>query len=163
MSRILQSAASAALLAVVASTAVAQDNSVRVEYGVLRCTMTDRSNMIIVSKSEFACIFEPGDGRPNERFTGTIDQVGLDLSLKQSEELIWAVLAPSVGAETSAMEGFYGGAGASASVGKGVGANVLVGGFDRSFALQPLSVSGNQGTGVSAGVQGLTLRYQGQM
>ncbi|MBL4557888.1 MAG: DUF992 domain-containing protein [Rhodobacteraceae bacterium] len=33
--------------------------------------------------------------------------------------------------------------------------SVLVGGFDKSFALQPISVSGNSGAGVSAGVQGL--------
>ncbi|MBL4558199.1 MAG: DUF992 domain-containing protein [Rhodobacteraceae bacterium] len=72
--------------------------------------MTDRTNFVVVSKAEFACIFEHGDDRPSERFAGTIDQVGLDLSQMESQQLIWAVLAPSYDAEVSAMEGFYGGA-----------------------------------------------------
>jgi hypothetical protein len=153
----------AVLMTLAAAAAAAQDNEVRVEYGMLRCTMTDRTNFVVVSKAEFACIFEHGDDRPSERFAGTIDQVGLDLSRMESQQLIWAVLAPSYDAEVSAMEGFYGGAGAGFSVGQGAGVSVLVGGFDKSFALQPISVSGNSGAGVSAGVQGLRLRYQGQM
>jgi hypothetical protein len=43
-----------------------------------------------------------------------------------------------------ALEGKYAGATAGPTVGVGVGANVLVGGFDRSIALQPLSVEGNK-------------------
>ena len=39
----------------------------------------------------------------------------------------------------------------------GLGANVLVGGFDKSFALQPLSVSGDRGLNVAAGVGSITL------
>ena len=52
----------------------------------------------------------------------------------------------------------YGGASGSASLGVGVGANALVGGSHRSFALQPLSVSGNVGVNLALGVAGLTLR-----
>jgi hypothetical protein len=57
-----------------------------------------------------------------------------------------------------ALEGDYGGASAQATVGVGLGANVLVGGFDRSIALQPLSVEGNTGLAVAAGVGVITLR-----
>ena len=46
----------------------------------------------------------------------------------------------------------------SASLGLGAGANALVGGSHRSFALQPLSVSGQVGVNLALGVAGLTLR-----
>ena len=47
---------------------------------------------------------------------------------------------------------------AEATVGAGLGANVLVGGSDRTVALQPLSVQGQAGLNVAAGVAELTLR-----
>ena len=46
----------------------------------------------------------------------------------------------------------------SATVGLGLGANVLVGGSNKSVALQPLSVEGNVGLSVAAGLEGLELR-----
>ena len=42
----------------------------------------------------------------------------------------------------------------SATVGLGLGANVLVGGSNKSVALQPLSVEGNVGLSVAAGPGG---------
>jgi hypothetical protein len=36
---------------------------------------------------------------------------------------------------------------------------VLVGGFDKSFSLQPLSVSGNKGLNVAAGIGSITLKH----
>jgi len=46
---------------------------------------------------------------------------------------------------------------ASATVGVGVGANALVGGFNNSIALQPLSIEANRGLNVAAGVAEMTL------
>ena len=45
----------------------------------------------------------------------------------------------------------------SATVGVGLGAHALLGGFDRSIALQPLSIEGNGGLDVAAGIGELTL------
>jgi di/tricarboxylate transporter len=56
-----------------------------------------------------------------------------------------------------ALAGHYGGITAGAAVGVGLGANALVGGLDRSFALQPVSVEGTTGLEVAAGVGGMTL------
>ena len=56
------------------------------------------------------------------------------------------------------LSGNYGGAAASATVGVGVGANALVGGSNNTIALQPLSVQGQTGLSVAAGVAGLELR-----
>ena len=52
----------------------------------------------------------------------------------------------------------YVGADASVAVGAGEGANALVGGFDRSFTLQPLSVEVQSGVALAAGVASLSLR-----
>ena len=43
-------------------------------------------------------------------------------------------------------------------VGVGVGANALVGGSNNTIALQPVSVQGQTGLSVAAGVAGLDLR-----
>ncbi len=45
-----------------------------------------------------------------------------------------------------------------ATVGVGVGANVLIGGLDKSIALQPLSVEGNKGLNVAAGIGSISLK-----
>jgi hypothetical protein len=44
----------------------------------------------------------------------------------------------------------------------GLGANVLVGGFKKTIALQPLSVQGQEGLNVAAGIAGLRLSYSGR-
>ncbi|HTN97528.1 MAG TPA: DUF992 domain-containing protein, partial [Nordella sp.] len=47
---------------------------------------------------------------------------------------------------------------ADAAVGVGLGANVLVGGFEKSIALQPLSVSGEVGLNVAVGIGAIELK-----
>jgi Protein of unknown function (DUF992) len=56
------------------------------------------------------------------------------------------------------LSGNYGGAQGSASIGVGLGGNVLVGGSANSVALQPLSVQGQVGINLALGVEGLELR-----
>ena len=46
----------------------------------------------------------------------------------------------------------------SASIGVGAGGNVLVGGSNNTIALQPLSVQGQVGLNVAAGLESLELR-----
>ena len=57
-----------------------------------------------------------------------------------------------------ALAGDYVGASGEATVGVGVGANVLVGGNNRTVALQPVSVQGQTGLNLAVGVSGLTLQ-----
>jgi len=61
-----------------------------------------------------------------------------------------------------ALAGHYGGVTASVSLGVGAGANLLVGGFEKSIALQPVSVEGQNGLNVAAGVAEMSLRYRGE-
>jgi hypothetical protein len=57
-----------------------------------------------------------------------------------------------------ALAGNYAGASAEATVGAGLGANVLVGGSNRTVALQPISVQGQAGLNLAVGVAGLELQ-----
>ncbi|MDF2231813.1 DUF992 domain-containing protein [Albimonas sp. CAU 1670] len=141
--------------------ASAQDKEVRVEFGMLTCTLSDKTNLIIVSSTKFACVFEHADERPPEELTAEMGKLGADLTIKADETLKWAVLAPSIDAEVSAMEGDYIGVGADIAAGKGVGANALLGGFDKSFALQPISVSTSDGVGASLAIEMFSLTYVG--
>ena len=56
------------------------------------------------------------------------------------------------------LAGSYGGVGANASVGVGGGGNFLVGGPANSYALQPISVQGQTGLNVAAGIADIELQ-----
>jgi hypothetical protein len=94
-----------------------------------------------------------------EFYTGTITRFGADIGFLSSAVMIWAVLAPTTNLGQGALAGTYAGATASAAVGVGAGANVLIGGFNHSIALQPISIEGQNGLNVAAGVAALTLRF----
>ncbi len=68
--------------------------------------------------------------------------------------MVWAVYAPT-NRKFGALAGHYGGASAEATVGAGVGANVLVGGSNRTVTLQPVSVQGQAGLNLAVGVAGI--------
>jgi hypothetical protein len=67
--------------------------------------------------------------------------------------------APNAFAQAEATPAPNGGATASATVGLGLGGNVLVGGMDGSIALQPLSVEGTIGLDVAAGIAMIDLKF----
>ncbi|MEM6440324.1 MAG: DUF992 domain-containing protein [Pseudomonadota bacterium] len=147
----------AAALALLASPSLAQSGEARVEVGELRCELTDRTNLVLVSRTTFACAFNR-NAQPTEAYTAEVTAVGIDLEMKSSEVIRWLVLAPTNAKDDAGiLEGDYGGVSASASLGVGVGANALVGGFDKSIALNPLSVSGSEGIGAALGVEGMAL------
>jgi len=103
----------------------------------------------------------PGPGRP-EYYAGTINKIRVDIGYTQGGVLVWAVFAPTANPGSGALNGNYVGATGSATVGVGVGANVLVGGSNSTISLQPLSIEGNTGLNVAAGIGSITLRYQPQ-
>jgi hypothetical protein len=74
--------------------------------------------------------------------------------------MVWSVVVPTVNFAPGLLSGSYGGVTASATVGVGVGANVLVGGSGNSIALQPLSVEGTTGLNVAAGIAEMTVNFQ---
>ena len=86
-----------------------------------------------------------------------ISKLGLDIGFTKRGVIVWGVFAPTSGYKRHALAGHYGGASAQASLVAGLGANVLVGGSGRSFALQPFSVSGQTGVNLAVGIAGLDL------
>jgi hypothetical protein len=147
-------AASLAVLAATAQTAVAQQG---VKVGRLRCNVSGGLGLIVTSTKEMACVFTSVRGY-RERYYGTVRQFGLDIGETDQGILAWAVFAPTSGPRHWALAGDYGGVDASATFGVGLGANVLVGGSNRSIALQPLSVQAQTGFSLAAGVEALSLR-----
>lgn len=149
-----------AVLAVAAAVALpipawAQAN--RTKVGTLTCDISGGIGLVITSKKDLTCMFTPSQPGPKEVYVGSITKFGLDLGATAGGEMVWAVYAPTT-RKFGALAGNYGGAAAEATVGAGLGANVLVGGSDRTVALQPVSVQGQAGLNVAAGVAELRLR-----
>jgi hypothetical protein len=129
-----------------------------VRVGVLSCEVSGGAGFIFGSSKDLRCRFE-GSGGKTERYVGTIDKFGLDIGVTGPAAMTWAaVLAPTTDMRRGALAGNYVGASAEATVGVGVGANVLVGGSDETISLQPLSVQGQTGVNAALAVSGLALR-----
>lgn len=128
-----------------------------VRVGTLSCHEAAGWGLILGSSRDLQCTFTGGGGRV-EHYRGSISKFGMDIGYQHSGALVWAVIAPTDDPGRGALAGHYGGATASASVGFGFGANALIGGFDRSIALQPVSVEGTTGLDVAAGLGEMTLR-----
>src|ERR1700739_427566 len=152
--RLLMSAGLAAAGLMIATAAQAAPHGVKV--GELTCNVASGWGFVFGSSKDLHCTFRPS-GRPAEHYTGSISKFGVDIGYTEGGVLVWGVFAPSSDVRQGALQGDYGGASASATVGVGVGANVLVGGLDKSIALQPLSVEGNKGLNVAAGIGAISL------
>jgi hypothetical protein len=124
----------------------------------LDCDISGGLGLIIASKKEVTCGFTSAAGGPPDVYVGSISKFGLDVGATSGGRMVWAVYASTAGPLHGALAGTYSGASAEATVGAGLGANVLVGGSNRSIALQPLSVQGQSGLNVAVGVSQLRLR-----
>lgn len=129
----------------------------RLQVGTLDCDISAGLGFIIGSRKEVSCVFTPATPGPREVYVGAITKLGLDLGATTGGQMVWAVYA-STFARRGALAGYYGGASAEATIAVGLGANVLVGGSDRTVALQPLSVQGQAGLNIAAGVAELSLQ-----
>ncbi len=156
MHKILGVVTAAALAAAAMQTPAAAQRS-GTKVGTLTCDISAGIGVIIASKKNLTCMFTPSQPGPREVYVGTITKFGLDLGATSGGEILWAVFAPT-SKDFGALAGHYVGASAEATVGAGFGANVLVGGSNRTVTLQPVSVQGQTGLNVAAGVTGLTLR-----
>jgi len=163
----MKSAIASALLLAIATAAPAfaqtsaEENDGRFQLGYLVCEMTDGSNLILVSEQTFDCVFDAAEDAKDETYELTITKYGLDLSATETEELRWAVLAPSSFDRHGVLAGEYVGASADIALGYSLGAKALVGGGDESIALQPVSVTKGEGLGAALGVERATLTYTG--
>jgi hypothetical protein len=155
MRKIVTGVAIAAIAAIaIADSAVAQRG--RAKAGTLTCNIAPGVGLIIMSSKSISCSFQPVRGRP-ESYVGSVRKFGLDVGATAGGRMVWAVYAPS-SLDRGALAGNYAGASAEATVGAGLGANVLVGGSNRTVSLQPLSVQGQAGLNLAAGVADLQLQ-----
>jgi hypothetical protein len=143
------------IVALAASISTAQAAT---EIGVLECRAGPRLGLIVGGFQRMKCVFKPKVGVV-QQYTATEGRIGLDIGITASTVMVWAVFAPSANLQPGALAGRYAGVSGDIALGLGVGANALIGGSSRSIALQPLSLEGQIGVSVAAGVTGLTLRY----
>jgi hypothetical protein len=152
---VLLAALAAASLTASVTAASAQQRMVRV--GVLECRGGASVGFVVGSVTNLGCVLH-AEGMAEDRYIATIRKVGLDLGITQETTLAWGVFAPVDRLGPGDLSGNYAGAQGSASVGVGLGGNALVGGSNNSIALQPLSVQGQVGLNVAAGLESLELR-----
>jgi hypothetical protein len=124
--------------------------------GILQCQGGQNVGFVVGSTTSLECVFQ-SEGRRPEPYVATVHRFGLDLGITDQTRLSWAVNAPTGRVGPGNLAGNYGGVGANASVGVGGGGNFLVGGPQNSHALQPISVQGQTGLNVAAGVADIEL------
>jgi hypothetical protein len=138
-------------------SAEAQQPMQRVQVGVLQCRGGASMGFIVGSVTNLGCVLR-ADGRSDDPYVAVIQKIGLDIGITESTSLAWAVFAPTNQLRPGDLAGNFAGVDASASAGLGLGANVLIGGSNSAIALQPLSVQGDVGLQIAAGLESLELR-----
>ena len=128
-----------------------------VRAGILQCQGGQNVGFVVGSVTSFECVFQ-SEGRRPEPYIATVRRYGVDLGFTEKTRLASAVNAPTSRLGRGELAGNYGGVGANASVGVGFGGNFLVGGPANSFALQPISVQGQTGLNVAAGIAAIELQ-----
>jgi hypothetical protein len=145
------------IFSLVLGLALAEPSSAqRVRAGLLTCDVSGGIGLIITSRKNVSCAFRPEPAGRQEDYDGTITKYGLDLGATGGGVMVWAVFTDTI-AGPGFLAGDYVGASGEATLIAGLGANVLVGGSNRTVALQPLSVSGQIGLNLAVGVAELRL------
>jgi len=141
-----------------ASVAGAAESGVKAGY--LKCDFAGNMSFAFRSSRDITCLIEPNGSTRTDGYKGTIKKLGVDIGYEAAGVMIGAVIAPTSDVGPGALAGDYAGVTADIAAGMGLGANVLVGGSQKSITLQPLSVEGMQGLNVAGGIGVLNLFAQ---
>lgn len=152
-----KTAAAAVALTLVAASAVPAAAQERAKVGVLECNVAGGTGFVFGSTKNLTCVYKSATNDVTQAYTGTINKYGIDIGKTDQSQIVWGVLAAGEKFDPNMLEGKYVGATAEATAGVGVGANALIGGFERSVTLNPLSVQTQTGINIAAGVADLTL------
>jgi hypothetical protein len=126
---------------------------------MLTCHVAGGWGFVFGSSRDLQCAYSGSKGQ-TEHYIGKISKFGIDIGYLKSGVLVWAVLAPSAELNAGALTGDYGGVTAGAAAGVGGNANVLIGGSTKSISLQLVSVEGDKGINVAAGIAAISLKYE---
>lgn len=144
MKKLLATAAAAAFALVGAAGAAQAASSVKV--GVLTCDVEPGLGFVIGSDKSLDCWFKPSKGGKSEHYSGSIRKLGIDVGYTAKTKIAWLVFAAEKNpAKKHALAGTYVGASHEVTLGLGLGGNWLIGGSNKSFALQPWSIQGQVG------------------
>mgnify|MGYP001557186517 FL=1 len=156
MKKLLATAAAAAFALVGAAGAAQAASSVKV--GVLTCDVEPGLGFIIGSDKSLDCWFKPSKGGKTEHYSGSIKKLGIDVGYTAKTKIAWLVFAAQQAPNKKhALAGTYVGASHEVTLGLGLGGNWLIGGSNKSFALQPWSIQGQVGLNWSLTWTDLTL------
>jgi hypothetical protein len=159
--RIALAATSILLVSCWSLTAHAEGSKYTVKTGYLTCHEASGWGFVLGSSRQLRCSYSANGGRV-EHYSGSVSKFGADIGYLKSAVIVWAVAATTKDLKPGALAGHYGGATASIALGAGAGANVLIGGFENSIALQPVSFEGQSGLNVAAGIAELSLEYRSE-
>ncbi|MDQ0394654.1 DUF992 domain-containing protein [Labrys monachus] len=134
--------------------AAASGAQAAVRTGTLTCDVAGGVGMVVMSSKAVSCRFTDFNGN-SELYAGDVRKFGVDLGFTNGTRVVWAVFEPAVA--PGSLAGSYAGVTAEATAGLGLGANVLVGGGNGGVTLQPLSVQGQTGLNVAAGIGSLEI------
>jgi hypothetical protein len=152
-----------ALVGTSAAPAFAQTPPQWVQVGTLSCEVDPNIGFIIIGYQPMECLFTPASmaayQEPPQTYDGAISTAGLNIGISAGSVLGWVVFAPSTGVPAGALAGDYLGVSGNIGLGVGVGANVLLGGSNSSFALQPISLQGSIALNIILGASSLKLRW----
>ncbi|MEE2951670.1 MAG: DUF992 domain-containing protein [Pseudomonadota bacterium] len=147
------------LLAGALSLGAISPSQAELRVGTLGCHGEGSTGFIIGSSENLVCEFTPASGQTGEVYAATLDTFGLDVGVTGRTVMTWAVvMADGDSYQPNGLSGTYVGATADASAIVGGGANLLVGGSNDSYTLQPLSVTAQEGINAAIGVSKLTLQ-----
>lgn len=155
LKKIRLAATAAALTAAVAMAPGLASAQSGVKIGNLTCNVSSGWGFVFGSTRGLNCTFAGPLGI--EYYTGEISKFGVDIGYTTGGVIVWTVVAPTAQLAPGSLAGSYAGGTASATIGVGIGANALIGGSGNTIALQPLSIEGNQGLNVAAGIGAMNL------
>jgi len=108
--------------------------AVGIEVGLLTCNVVpgSRVNLLIRSTADVECVYE-NNGVTEEYHGETGIALGLGLSIRSNEKIIFTVIATAndIAPSAKALGGKYVGGQVSAAAGLGIGAKALIGGGAR--------------------------------
>jgi len=131
----------------------------QIKIGTLDCVIEGGTGSGFGSIKDLRCEFTPLDGGPAEPYFGVVERIGIDIGTTTSSVVKWLVLAPSSTAYSHGdLAGDYTGVSAEVTAGAGLGANALIGKGEAGFILQPLSIQGQGGLNLAAGIAVFQLR-----